>query len=206
MVSTKVSEQIRSGLRFRVLRSAIAFVKNTCRQGIRHESVKLQKQGDMVFNPLVQFEMRMITAFVGHGDRYLVSQSFERGRNPLNEQKIPLLLSHYSSLSAAKNHRLILKEDKWAAIIDLGNGGHREKLLEMALATSRYLLYVTFMKDSKIPARMDRFLGEGVRRYVLQQTNWSPMGGETVRFNIELKYGEFFLQLKFCGEVVKEKL
>jgi hypothetical protein len=161
----------------------------------------------MPFNPLVPFVQEMIPGFIRMEHRYLVAQTYFRGKNPLDLEKHPLLLSDYAALPAAKDHHTALQGDQWAAIIDLENPPHRAKLEEMASPGSPYLLFVAFVRDKKrVNARNDRYLAEAVKQYISRQTAWSPGRGETVRPVLELQYGELFLRLAYAGEIVKEKL
>jgi len=161
----------------------------------------------MTYNPLVPFVKEMIPGFIGMDHRYLVSQTYLRGSNPLHPDKYPLLLCDYNTLPSAKDHLQALKGDKKAAIIDLENPVHRVKLEEMASSQSAYLLFVAFVKDKKqVNARNDRFLAEAVRRYISRETSWSPGRGETVRATLLLQYGELFLRVVYAGEIAKENL
>jgi len=160
-----------------------------------------------IYNPLERFSVQMIPGFREMKHPYLVAQSYPRGANPLSKSHQPLLLCDYESDGIARAHLGGIKQDKWAAIIDLEKEAHRNKLTEMARADSSYLLYVALVSDAKkVNLRNNSALTEAVWEYIRRQTNWQPGRSGTLRPNLELVFGELFVRLSYKNQVIKERL
>jgi len=160
-----------------------------------------------MYNPLERFAVQMIAGFREMKHPYLVAQSYPRGHNPLSKGQQPLLLCDYETDGVARAHLGGIKQDKWAAIIDLEKEAHRNKLTEMAQPDYPYLLYVAFVSDAKkVNLRNNAALTEAVREYIRSRTNWQPDRSDTLRPNLELVFGELFVRLSYRNQVIKERL
>jgi len=139
--------------------------------------------------------------------RYLVSQSYTRAFNHFDEiQKIDILLTDYDTLGGANIHVNAVKHDKYAAVLDLENEAHRNKLTEMLKEHSNYRLFWAVVKSvAELKKRIDLRYIEHMRRYIAKHTHWRIGGNETIYPNIEVAFGELFLVLKYSGQVLRVK-
>lgn len=152
-----------------------------------------------MYNPLVRFSLKMIPGFQEMKVRYLVSQTYERGATSSNgAEKQPLLLTDYCGLEEARKHCNQLEGDAWAAIIDLQQAAHLQKLQQMAEADSPYLLYCAFIGDAaKVNARNTEQLKEAVRMFIDKETDWKPGREDVVQANLELSLGQLLLAFRY---------
>ncbi len=161
-----------------------------------------------MFNPFEPFNGRMIDAFRKNGKRFLVSQTYPRGKDLLTEdQRQPLLFSHYEDQSKAQIHLSALRGDRYAAVIDLENEKHREKIMEMLLENSRYWVFSTLIKSMEIvEERLNTRFRQNMRRYIDQNTTWRIPANETVLPVLDIAFGELFLILKYRRNQIRIKL
>lgn len=138
---------------------------------------------------------------------YLVTQTYGRAQNPMiNEVRTPLLITDYDTLGQARIHKNAIKHDKYAAILDLENEGHREKLIEMLGSNSKYTLYWSVVRDAAALKRMiDQRYKDNMRRYIERNTNWRIDRDVTIRPNVEVTFGELFITLKYAGQQIRLK-
>jgi len=139
--------------------------------------------------------------------RWLVSQSYHRAYNLLDAQhKIGLLLTDYDTRGGANIHVNAVKNDKYAAVLDLENEAHRNKLTEMLRDDSNYTLYWSVVKSAAaLKKRVDLKYKEHMRRYVARHTRWRIGGSDALYPNIEVAFGELFIVLKYAGQVLRVK-
>lgn len=161
-----------------------------------------------MFNPFEKLTYRIIEGFMRQGKSFLVSQTFERGIEPIIDgAKIGLLFTHYADLSQARIHLSALKGDKYAAIIDLEKEEHREKLRSMMGANSNYLLYSSLVKSKKeIERKMNRTYEEDIRRYIRKKSTWRVPADEVIYPQIDIAFGELFVLIKFRNQQLRFKL
>src|SRR5689334_7655309 len=95
-----------------------------------------------MFQAFQEFTLKMINGLRDLKRRYLVSQSYKRGLDILADNpRIPILLTDYNSLGGANIHLNAVKQDRYAAILDLENEAHRKKLEDMLSAGSKYRVF-----------------------------------------------------------------
>ena len=101
-----------------------------------------------MFQPFEYMKPQLIDRLKLAGNRYFVSQSYERGRNEiLAEGKEPILLSHYNDKGLAEIHfKAIRLTDKYRSIIDLDNEKHIAKIKEMLSPDSPYVVYTKLIR------------------------------------------------------------
>lgn len=151
-----------------------------------------------VYNPLAPFQAAMIPHFLNNKVRYLVSQWYYRGEIP-DSKKVPLLLTDYTDTNMVQmHHRNAKGMDKWAAIIDLENEKHVQKLTEMAEPESDYLVYVAFTDDkNKIDVKRNKQLVAACRYFIDTESGWVPKGSSTIKGMLELRMGELYMTFKY---------
>jgi hypothetical protein len=184
-----------------------------------------------MFNPFVKFEPRFIPAFRNQKKRYLVSQTFSRGKDLFTtDKKVYLMLTHYDDSDKAKIHYKAIvgnpnniqpvinekgelqnfddgKKDKYAAILDLEKDEHRKKLEEMLSPNSQYIIYSSLIQDPKIVERaMDTIFKDKIKKYIDRKTNWRIPRDYTLIPRPELTFGELYIVMKFAGQTARIKL
>lgn len=157
-----------------------------------------------MFNPFSRFEEKFIAAFRKVKKRYLVSQTFTRYRQ---EDKTCLMLSHYDDKGLAKIHFNALSTDKYAAIIDLENDKHREKLLTMLAPQSGYIIYSSLTIDPKeVKTIFDKNFKEKTQKFIANNTNWRIGREQTIKPKLEFIFGELYVVLKYRTQTMRIKL
>lgn len=161
-----------------------------------------------MFNPFERFQKRFIDAFRKAGKSWLVSQSYEAARDPfVDPKKKILLLSHYGNLSQAQIHLSALKGDVYAAIIDLEKDPHREKVMEMLLPDSPYLVYSCLIASSAaVEKRLNAKYEKNMRRYIEKNTRWRIGSAKTIQPRLDIAFGELFIILKYGSEQIRVAL
>lgn len=133
---------------------------------------------------------------------YIVSQTYTRAFDPFDEEhKTGLLLTEYGSLQEAQAHRDTIKEDRYAAILDLTKPAHKEKLEEMMKTGSPYRLFWAVIKSMhELEARLNDQYKERMRRYIQTHTNWRIGRATTVKPLVQVHFGELYILLKYGSE------
>ena len=141
------------------------------------------------------------------GRNYLVSQTYDYASISFESNEIkPVLLTDYEDYSMAKVHYESL-HDALAAIVDLNNPKHVERLENAMKANSGIRLYAAFVMDvSKVEKLINKRYAEGIRNYISRQTDWLVPARDTIRPKLELLFGEFFVTLKYKSETRRFKL
>jgi hypothetical protein len=153
----------------------------------------------IMFNPFEPFEERFIDAFRKQKKRYLVSQSFRNGIDQFhNVGKEHILLSHYEDHNKAVVHKRALGGDKYAAVIDLENSKHEEKLKSMLMPDSKYKVFSILVSDAEALNRRIKIKFENnIRRYIQNQTNWRIGGDQELQTQYEITFGELYIIMKY---------
>ena len=161
-----------------------------------------------MFNPFERFQPRFIEGFRKAGKRFLVSQSMKMLRDHFDDEtKDYLLFSHYNDISYARIHLSALQNDKYAAIIDLENEKHRNKVLDLLAHDSPYIVYSILIGNNKmVEARLNAKYRDHIRRYVTRNTNWRLGSDKVLKPQLDLAFGELFLILKYGSQQVRFKL
>jgi hypothetical protein len=160
-----------------------------------------------MFQPFEQFRTIYVDKLIGLKKRYLVSQSYKRAFNHFaQEHKIDILLTDYDNPGAANIHLNAVKHDKYAAVLNLENQKHKQKLLEMLAPTSNYNLFWSVVKSSKeLQQRINAKYKENMRRYIEKNTNWRIGRDTTLYPSVEVTFGELFIILKYSSQTLRIK-
>ena len=161
-----------------------------------------------MFNPFEKFTEPFIDAFKRKETIYLISQTFERGRDAFHDDgKTVLLLSNYADKSKADIHLSALSGDPYAALINLQNEAHLRKLGEMLAPDSKYVLFSTIIKSiEKTELRMNRKYKQNMKRYIQNVAHWSVSGGTSLIGHLKISYGELFITMKWANQTITPKL
>ncbi len=160
-----------------------------------------------MFNPFVKFEGKFIAAFRKVKKRYLVSQTFTRVDNTVNQDKTYLMLTHYDDKGLATIHFNALSTDKSSSVIDLENDMHREKLITMLTPQSKYVIYSSLTIDPKEVKRLsDKIYKEKVQKFIEKKTNWRISREQTIKPKLEITFGELYVALKYGTQTIRIRL
>jgi hypothetical protein len=161
-----------------------------------------------MFNPFIRFEQRFIDAFRKSKERYLVSQVYERAIEKFEDKrKVGLLLTKYSDLNQATVHFQAIKEDKYAAIIDLEKEVHRNKIIDLVSAQSKYVVFSNLVGEISATEKMlTKKYADSIKRYITRFTNWRIGSDKTIYPKMDIVFGELFVTLNYNNEKIRIKL
>ena len=159
-----------------------------------------------MLQPFVMFREVCLDRLILLKKIYLVSQTYERGNDHFEEvQKRSILLSDYDNLGQANMHLNAIKNDRYAAIIDLSKSAHLEKLSTM-MNGEQYKIYWAVIKSKEdIQKRLDTAYKTRLRKYIDAKTTWNISSGEKLTSQFEVTFGEIFLILKWRSQKVRLK-
>jgi hypothetical protein len=158
-----------------------------------------------MLNPFERFQRRFIEAFRKAGKSYLVSQTFEAGRDHFADPgKKYILFSHYGNLSQSQIHLSALQGDRYAAIIDLEKEKHREKVLDMLKVDSDWVVFSCLIASKEaVEKRLNAKYEKNLRRYVEKNTHWRIGSGKIMQPQLDIAFGELFIILKYGSEQIR---
>ena len=138
---------------------------------------------------------------------FLVTQTYTGEKDHFMEQKdIILLVTDYEDKGLATVHHAAIKNDRYAAIIDLNNEKHFAKIRDMLSVHSPYLVYWAMVKDrEQLKRRIDLKYKDAMRRYIMKNTKWRIGGDEAIIPKVQLIFGELFIILKHGPEELRIK-
>ena len=123
------------------------------------------------------------------------------------KDKVYIFLTHYEDKGSAIIHKEALKNDKYAALLDLENEKHRQKLNSMLSPDSNYILYSSLItKPEIVEETLNKSLSQNMKRYIQRQTNWQIARDQTIHPKMELIFGELFLRIKYGSQTIKVAL
>ncbi len=159
--------------------------------------------------PFEDFKPIYLSRLMRLGRRWLVSQSYDRGRENLPDavdSRISLLFSDYAEAGEARLHLNAVKKDRYAAIIDLENPAHLKKIQEMLSAGSDYRLFFAVVRSAKeLENQINKHYKEKLKKYIENQTNWRISRDAVVKPTIQLSFGEIFIILKHGNQRIRIK-
>ncbi len=160
-----------------------------------------------MLQPFERFKLIHLAKLQDLKHRYLVSQSYQRAFDHLEEaDKVDVLLTDYKDHGLAKTHFNAVKHDKYGAVLDLENEKHLSKLKEMMGQHSTYRLFWAVVKSAKdLEHTINKVYKEQMRAYINVKTNWQPKGGSMLYPTIQLTFGELFIILKHGSQTLRIK-
>lgn len=158
-----------------------------------------------MLQPFVPFKVEYIDKLISLNKKHIVSQTYKRGSD-LFAQKTNILFSDYDDPGLAKIHYDAMMGDKYAALIDLTNPKHKEKITAMLQPTSVYTVYWAVVQNTEALKRsLDLRFKDNIRKYIQQHTNWRIGSDEVVQPNLQVIYGELFLIIKRGSQRIRVK-
>lgn len=159
-----------------------------------------------MFNPFSRFEEKFIPVFLNLKKNFIVSQTLKLASSYHNQNKVFLLFSHYGDKGLAKIHYNAVSSDKMASIIDLENGKHKHKVLEMLQPESQYVIYSSLTIDPKeLEALTEKLFTQKIHKYISTCTNWSIGRDQTVKPRLEITFGELYINIKHRSQTIRLK-
>jgi len=152
-----------------------------------------------MFQPFIKLENKYLPKLKALKKTFLVSQSYPRGIDHFAEAlKTPLLFTDYDDGGLAKTHWNAIKEDPLAAILDLNNKKHWDKLQDMLKPDSAYsVFWSVFPSREEVEKRMDLKYKDHMMRYISQKLGWHVSGTAKMNPKIEVIFGELQVHLKY---------
>jgi hypothetical protein len=159
-----------------------------------------------MFNPLASFELRFLPLFKQKGVKAFVKQTYERGRNMLEENPRPAyLLIHFADEKIAMEHFEAIKSDPDRYIYYIDKKQDWEELVKMVRNTSEHCFYSLLMVKN-VNERARAVLDKKIRRFINYKTNWNPSRYDHVFFSLDIIFGEIYVQLSHGNKLEKLKL
>lgn len=160
-----------------------------------------------MLNPFSRFEEKFISTFLNLKKRYLISQTLRLTSLPEIDGKTFLLFSHYSDKGLAKIHFNAVSTDKLAAIIDLENDEHLQKVLSMLNPDSQYIIYSSLTIDPKeLKTITEKLFTQKIHKYIAGNTNWSISRDHTIKPRLEITFGELYVNIKYKSQNIRMRL
>ncbi len=162
-----------------------------------------------MLQPFEEFKQTYIQRLIQLDRRYLVSQTYYRMKemdaDPASS-RINLLFSDYVELGEARLHLNAVKKDRYAAIIDLKNPVHLDKIREMLTEGSGYRMFFAVVRSAKeLENLVNNRYKDKLKQYVEKQTNWRISRDAIVKPTIQLSFGEIFIILKHGNQHIRIK-
>ncbi len=150
-----------------------------------------------MIQPFILFQRNHLQQLQKLGNSFIVTQTYDRVDHFNDNSKTSLLLSDYKDHGPAQIHFKAIRSDKFAAIVDLKNPKHLEKMEEL-LDSDKYVLYWGVIQSSNdLKKRLDSSYKTKIRRYLMHNSSWRIAGDDEVKINFEVVFGELFLILKW---------
>ena len=159
-----------------------------------------------MFQPFEKFKTEYISRLLLLNKRYLVSQTYKNALNHFDEEnRTNILLSDYDDIGLAELHRKAVRQDKYAALMDLKDEKIQAKLRSMLAGSQYNLFWAVVMKRDETKKNLDMKYKDHIRRWIAQNTTWRVGEKETIGTSLEVTYGEFYLVIKRGSQMVRPK-
>lgn len=159
--------------------------------------------------PFEDFKPAYLTRLIQLGRRYIVSQTYCRVQDPESDgcsSRVSLLFSDFAERGEAKLHLNAVKTDRYAAIIDLHNQAHLNKVRQMLEAGSGYRIFFAIVRSAAALERLiNKKYKDKLKQYVDKQTNWRISRDAVVKPTIQLSFGEIYIILKHGSQQIRIK-
>jgi hypothetical protein len=160
-----------------------------------------------VLQPFEEFKPDYLPRLIRLGRRWLVSQTYCRAqaRDTLGS-RINLLFSDYKEAGQARLHYNAVKTDRYAAIVDLMNPVHQQKMRDMLSAGSGYRMFFAVVRSAKaLEDQINKTYKDKLKHYVEKQTDWRISHDAVVKPSIQLSFGEIYIILKHGSQRIRIK-
>lgn len=153
-----------------------------------------------MIQPFMQFRSEYIDRLIKMERTFLVAQTFRDGETVAT--KVNILLTDYDLEVTAKTHLGAVKaNDYYASIIDLKKEKHLETLNAMLKPESKYLVYWSVVKNKEaLQKQINIAYKEKMKNYISRHTNWRLSRDTTLYTQIEVKFGELYVNVKYGSQ------
>jgi hypothetical protein len=162
-----------------------------------------------VLQPFEEFKPDYLPRLIGLDRRWLVSQTYFRARAADREPadpRIHLLFSDYMEAGEARLHLNAVKTDRYAAIIDLMNPVHVQKMQDMLSAGSGFRMFFAVVRSAKaLEDLINKRYKDKLKHYVEKQTDWRISHDAVVKPSIQLSFGEIYIILQHGNQRIRFK-
>lgn len=156
-----------------------------------------------MFNPFVAFDPRFLPCFKQKGVKAFVQQTYDRGRNMLEQDPQPaFLLVHYNEIDKAREHFEMIKTTTGQRLYLVDNPTHWQELEALLNKPSGNRFY-TILTIEDVNQKAKKYLDKKIRYYINFRTNWRPSRGEQIAFSLDIIFGEIYVLLKYGPHQVK---
>jgi hypothetical protein len=160
-----------------------------------------------MLQPFERFRPMFIPRLVELEKFYLVSQTYTRYTDHSEAPpKISLLLTDYAEEDMAKTHLHALRNDKYAAMLNLQRPGHKAKLLELLGEQSAFHVFWAIVKSTReLEEKINAVFKPNMKNFIARNTNWRISRDTTLRPSVELIFGELYITLKYENQAIRVK-
>jgi hypothetical protein len=157
-----------------------------------------------MFNPMGQFNQRVLEGLVKAGHRYFVRQTYPRGREPFDPTvKEAFLMCHYENYFKAKEHFDVLQNDRYRSMYDWGELEDRRKLLIAANFPDGYRVWANAFAPGW-EMGVTPTLKEKIKEYI-KRIGWKIRRDEMIEPQFYPHFGEVYVCLQYGGREVRVK-
>jgi hypothetical protein len=154
-----------------------------------------------MFNPFMPFEEEYLAQLQKLNKHLLVSQDAVVP----GTEKTAILFTDYDHPGHAEMHFKAIRNHKYAAIIDLKNPLHLERI-KNALKSPCYELWWSVVRDREgLKKTISKKYKENIRRYIYRNTDWKISGDKSVETVLQVIFGQFYLSLKWGNQTIRIK-
>ena len=160
-----------------------------------------------MFHIFDKMRIEMLPGFIKLGKVYIVTQQYHQYYDHFSDDlKTSLLLTTYDDSETARVHLSAIKTDKYAAVINLKNNKHLDKIKEMLGSDSKYNLFWAAVTDpTEVKRRLEKKYKDQIRKFISKETTWRIGGDEKITPDVQLIFGELFIIIKRGKEILKIK-
>jgi hypothetical protein len=159
-----------------------------------------------MLQPFVPLRKIFVDKLISLQKYYLVSQSYQRHFDHFEETYKPgILFTDYDAAGHANMHLNTVKHDPYAAILDLRNQNHYQKIITLIEEDKYRLFWAVVAKADDLKKRLDAGYKEKIRSWIQKNTIWKIGGSDQVTTACEVRWGELFLVLRWRTEQVSIK-
>jgi hypothetical protein len=149
-----------------------------------------------MFNPFPVYHPKYLPLFIQKGVKCFVKQTYERGRNLLEEKILPAyLLTQYHDIGLAKEHMDSIRHDAAAVMLVVSDADDLKELQRLGRADCAERIYLRF-RDRDAEERARKKLDKKLRAYIDHKLGWRIAGYDSVSFSLDFHFGEIYVVLK----------
>jgi hypothetical protein len=156
-----------------------------------------------MLNPYIIFKPEYVSRLRTLKKRYLVSQDLPVYYGGAGKKKI--LVTDYGDIGLAEMHYKAVKDHHYAAIIDLENSRHQERLKELFIDDTVELWWTVVEQRESLKKKVDKKYKENIRRYILKNTDWKISGKDSLTSTLQFIFGQFYIMLQWGKQAIRVK-